>query len=105
MLDAQQKRKQERRKQMSEDVLYQPRNFWQWLTGQHGTIYTPPRAFPPKTALDYINMELCSLHQELENYREQLEYRGDDDKGYLRLLDSIDLLNRELVRRSVEESK
>ncbi len=93
---------------MSDDqVLRQPRTFWQWLTNQPGSIYTKPTitVASPRTALDVIDDELQRLHEEIDDYKDQMEYQGDDDKGYLRLLDSLDKLNGELIRRSQQESK
>lgn len=79
----------------------------QWLENLLGPP-APPKPAPvyrPPTALDIIERELQRLHSELDDYKDQMEYCGDGDKGYLRLLDSLDKLNGELVRRSQEESK
>jgi hypothetical protein len=96
--------------EQSQQPLRQPVNLWQWLTGQPGTLYTPTpppiiRVNPPKSALDVIEDELVRLHEEIDDYKDQMEYEGDGDRGYHRLLDSLDKLNGELIRRSQEETK
>lgn len=93
-----------------QEPLRQPRTLWQWISGQPGTLWVPPpppivRVNPGRNALDVIEDELQRLHEEIDDYKDQMEYCGDGDKGYLRLLDSLDKLNGELIRRSQEETK
>lgn len=91
---------------MSDQVLRHPLTFWQWLTGQPGNIYTPPFApiprppDPPRTPLDYIEAELERIHNEMENMRDDEHADGND--AYHKLVDCLDKLHDELIRRSKE---
>jgi len=83
-------------------ILRQPRTFWQWLTNQEGTIFSPTpapivRMNPPKSALDAIETHLFNVMNELSNC-------DSDSEGYLALVKSMDKLHEELARRSKEES-
>jgi hypothetical protein len=89
---------------MSEELLRQPRTFWQWLTNQPGTIYSPPLpAAPalPRAALDIIDAQLQRIHRELNSFT---TLEGAETKGYLALVASLDKLHEELIRRSKDET-
>ena len=85
------------------EPLRQPLTIWQWITGQPGTIYTPPPPPGPESALDYIERELQRIYDELDDIRDD-EYVAEN-RAYHKLVDAMTVLHAELVRRSQEESK
>ena len=90
---------------MSDDqVLRQPRTFWQWLTNQPGSIYTKPTMVvaPPRTALDAIERSIDLVHEEMSALRDDMYI--DDNQAYHKLVDTLATLHAELVRRSQQES-
>jgi len=97
---------------MSETVLRQPLTFWQWITGQPGTIYSPPlppappAAYvppPPRTALNVIEDELCRLHSQIDDIKSE-DLDSLESKAGLALIAKLDKLYDELARRSNAES-
>jgi hypothetical protein len=86
---------------MSEELLRQPRTFWQWLTNQPGAIYSPPLPPAQLAALDIIDAQLQRIHRELNSFT---TLEGAETKGYLALVASLDKLHEELVRRSKNET-
>ncbi len=87
------------------DPIRKSQTFWQWLTHQPGDVVFPPQPIPPRparTALDAIEDELSRIHSEMEDIRTD-EYASENE-AYHKLVDSLDKLNEELIRRSKEES-
>jgi len=92
------------------EPLRQPRTFWQWLSGQEGSLFVPPpppiqRVMPARSALDVIEDAISRIHIELEAIREDDDSYIDNDSAYKALANKLDLLHGELARRSQEESK
>lgn len=88
------------------EPMRQPLTVWQWLTSQPGTLFVPPPAPiymkpEPKTALDVIDLELRRIHEEMESFQNGTH----NSPAYSKLIESLDKLNVELIRRSAEESK
>jgi hypothetical protein len=95
------------RKKMSDELLRQPRTFWQWLTNQPGTLFVPPPApivqvNPAKSALDYIESELERMHEQMEGLRGNTLSRTEAP-AYVELTKTLSKLHDELVRRSKDE--
>jgi hypothetical protein len=98
---------------MSEEVvLRQPCTLWQWLSGQPGTIYTPPlppppqvvKVNPPRSALDYIESELKRLHEQLD----ELRYEDVDNissQAGMAFIAAITRLHEELVKGTVNSGQ
>ena len=88
---------------MSDDVLRQPRTFWQWLTNQPGSIYTKPTVVVRSpSALDAIERSIALVHEEMSALRDDMYI--DDNQAYHKLVDTLSGLHGELIRRSQQES-
>jgi len=97
---------------MSDQVLRQPVTFWQWITGQPGTIYSPPPlpappapyvAPPPRTALDVLEDEMRRVHGQIDDIKYD-DIDNLDGKAGLALIAKLDKLYDELTRRSKDEA-
>ena len=70
-------------------------SFWHWVSG----ITPPPK--PVTDALELIEYELEMLHSEMKRFVDESTVNSP---AYLGLLDQLSSLNKELVRRSQQES-
>lgn len=62
----------------------------------------PPKPAPvyrPPSALEIIERQLQRIHSEME------DHTSGSGPGYLKLIEQLDKLHGELIRRSQEESK
>jgi hypothetical protein len=92
-----------------ETPLRQPVNFWQWLSGQPGTLYAPIPApiikmSPPRSALSFIEDELERMHDQLEGLRGST-LTEDEAPAFIELTKTLSKLHDELIRRSMEEKR
>ena len=94
--------------EQGQQPLRQPLTFWQWITGQQGTLFVPPPppiqlVNPARTALDAIETAIERIHLELNDIRND-EF-ADSNDAYHKLVDALNPLHLELTRRSQEETK
>lgn len=87
---------------MSEQ-LRQPITFWQWLSGQPGTLIVPPEPLVPRSAMAAIETELQRIHEQIDSLRDEgVSYlNGAAGTG---LVAKLDKLHEELTRRSKDET-
>jgi hypothetical protein len=87
-------------------ILRQPRTFWQWLSGQEGTLFVPlapiVKMNPGRTTLDAIESAIEQLHTEMNELRDSEFTEGND--SYQMLVQTLGKLHSELIRRSKDET-